>query len=383
MNKWRTGLLCLLILLVAVIPGGCWDEHEINTLSIVSGVGIDPGESPGEFDVIVQIHKVTKANEAEPEQPFLLLDATGKNVLEALNEINLRNNRNLFLHENQVIIISQDQAALGIRSLLDMFLRYHETRLEVWVIISECPAKDILQIKLVQEPVTASALALMIQDQTKISPQMGANMLRVTSALLDASKALVVPMIGITDEFGSSKIIIDGSAVIVSDKMVGRLTRDETLGFAIGSGPIKSGVLEVTAENGSAVLYISDSSASMKTSWADDHMQADISVDATLSVAEITGFEGDSLNDVFNKLESGAVNHMVELISNTFEKSCAFNADIFGIGSSYNRTHPKSWNAIKADWRSIYPKTVLNVSVRGRLVESGKISDALTMKGEE
>ena len=49
MNKLHAMFLCLLILLLAVLPGGCWDAHEINTLSIVSGVGIDTGENPGEF----------------------------------------------------------------------------------------------------------------------------------------------------------------------------------------------------------------------------------------------------------------------------------------------------------------------------------------------
>ena len=130
---------------------------------------------------------------------------------------------------------------MGIRPLLDMFLRYHETRLEVWVIISECPAKDILQIKLVQEPVTASALSLMMQDQSSISPKLAVNMLNVTSDLLDASTALVAPIVGSKNEFGVDKVVIDGSAVIVSDKMVGRLDEDETLGYAIGSSPVKSG----------------------------------------------------------------------------------------------------------------------------------------------
>jgi spore germination protein KC len=383
MSKLRSALLCLFVLIVVAVPGGCWDAHEINTLSIVAGVGIDPGEKQDEFDVTVQIRKVAKASQGEPDPPFLLLDAKGKNVLEALNEIRMVNNRELFLHQNQIIIINQDQAALGIRPLLDMFLRYHETRLEVWVVISEEPAKDILKVKLVQEPVTASALALMMKDESDLSPKLAVNMLNVTADLLNASTALVVPIVGIANEVGADKIIIAGSAIIVSDKMVGRFNPDETLGYAIGCSPIKSGMLEVTTDNGSAVLYISDSKATMKTSWAGDHIKADISIDATLSVAEITGFDGESLNDVFDKLESAAVNHMVELVSGAFEKSRSLDADIFDIGSAYQRTNPKAWNSIKADWSNLYPKTVMNVSVKGTLLETGKISDALTMRGEE
>jgi len=131
------------------------------------------------------------------------------------------------------------------------------------------------------------------------------------------------------------------------------------------------------------VLYVSESTASLKTSWTGDRVKADITVKAALSVAEITGFEGQSLDDVFDKLERAAVDHMVALISKAFEKSFALNADIFGVGGSVGRTDPKLWDQIKPDWPDLYPETVLNISAEGVLLESGKISSALTMKGED
>jgi spore germination protein KC len=382
MPKLRAVLLCLMTLLFAIIPGGCWDSHEINTLSLVSGIGIDPGDEPGRFDVTVQIRKIAD-REAEPEIPFLLLEASGRNMLQALKEIRLMNNRELYLHQNEIIIISKEQAAQGIRPMLDIFLRYHETRMDVWVVISECPAKDILKIKLVQEPVTATALGRMMQEQSELSPKLAVNMLNVTAAMLDASTALVVPNVCIVNELDIDEIFINGSAVLTSDKLVGYLNEEETQGYALGAGPIHSGLLDVTTDTGTAVLYVSDSKAALKTYWAGDHVQADISLDAVFSVAEITGFEKEVLPDVFTKLEKAAVERIVELISQAFEKSVAINADIFGIGTSLGRTQPKLWDQIKPDWPDRYPKTVLSVSAKGVLLESGKISSALTMKGEE
>lgn len=382
MPKLRAALLILITLMFALVPGGCWDSHEINTLSLVSGIGVDAGQKPNEYDVTVQIRKITD-REKEPETPFLLLDATASNMLEALEEIRLMNNRELYLHQNEIIIICHELASRGIRPLLDMFLRFHETRMDVWVVISMCPAKDILEVKLVQEPISATALARMMKEQADLSPKLAVNMLHVTEALLDASTALVIPAVCLSDEMGVTEIFIDGSAVLVSDKLVGYLDRDETLGYALGAGPIHSGVVEITAENGSAVLYVSQSNASLKTSWIGDRVQADVSVKAALSIAEITGFEGESLDNVFQILEKAAVEHVVELISKAFEKSFALNADIFGIGNSMGRTDPKLWEQIKPDWPDIYPETVLNISAEGVLLESGKISSSLTMKGEE
>ena len=382
MDRLRAAVLCFMIVVSGLLQGGCWDAHELNTLSIVAGIGIDAAQD-NEYDVTVQIRKVTKPSEGESDEPYILLDGTGKTILEGLEQIRLENNRDLFLHQNQIIVISQEQAELGIRPLLDMFLRYHETRLEVWVVISKCRASDLFQVKLIQEPVTASALALMMQSRTEESPRLAANMLNVTSSMLDASSALVVPLFGIADEFGNSKVSIDGSAVFVSDKMVGQFNEDETRGFAIGSSDIKSGLLEIETDKGSAVLYISNSSAKMKTRLVDGHVEADISVDCALSVAEINGFDGQKLPDVFGILEEAGVKHMVQLITEAFEASRAMNADIFGIGSEMNRSHPKEWSSIKADWKKLYPQTTLKLTVTGNLLESGKISDSLTMRGEQ
>ncbi len=383
MKKLRAAGLCLLVLLTILLSGGCWDAHEINTLSLVSGVGIDAGQEEDDFNITVQIRKVTNPTEETPEQPFILLEASGGNVRSALQDIGLRNNRNLFLHHNQVLVISSELAERGIRPTLDMFLRDHESRLDVWVIISKKPAKDILGVELVQEPVTAVALALMMEQQSDISQPLAANMLAVTSTLLEASKALVIPALDIEDEFGDSKVVIQGSAVFISDKLTGYLDNDETLGYALVSDTIQSGILPVSAEGGSAVLYISNSSPSVTPVFADGQIKMDVMIDATLSVAEIKGFVGEKMPDVFDKLEIAGRERIMELVGAAFRKSLSLGADIFGLGTTLEQTSPKDWKKVKDGWHSLYLNTVLNLTVRSKITETGKISDALTMKGEE
>jgi spore germination protein KC len=264
-----------------------------------------------------------------------------------------------------------------------MFLRFHETRLEVWVIISDCPATELLQVTMLQELVPASALSLMMHDRSEISPHLAANVLNVTSALLDAPTALVAPLVGVEEEFGKNKAVIQGSAVFNSDKLSGYLNEDETMGYALAKDDAKSELLQVTAEGGSAVLYVSNSSASLKPRIKDGLVQADITIDATLSVGEITGFEGEKLPAVFEKLETAGKQRILELATMAFQKSVALNADIFGIGSALNRSDPKAWKGIKDNWQVLYPSTGISISVSGELTETGKIADSLSMQGEK
>ena len=48
--------LCL-CLLIAFISGGCWDRRELNTLAIVTAIGVDKSKDDDKFILTYQILK--------------------------------------------------------------------------------------------------------------------------------------------------------------------------------------------------------------------------------------------------------------------------------------------------------------------------------------
>lgn len=385
MNKLKSFLLILLIA-TSLILTGCWDAHELNTLSIVSGIGIDRGESEDEFNVTVQIGKSEQKSQnggSEGGENFLMLGSSEKTVSLALDRIRFMNNRQLFLHHNEVIIISKEQAKRGVEPVLDIFLRDHETRLETWVIISEYTAKDLLKVKLIQEPVTAVGIARMMKEECDKSVYLATNMLDLLSRLIDKGTSSVIPIMDTIEEDEKTQLIITGTALFKNDKMVGRLNNEETLGFIIAMGNVKGTMLDVPLDDGIAALGVDNVTSKMTPKLTDNGVSVRFEVESELHIEELKGFKNTSMADLFPQLERAAKERISSLIENTFEKTQQYKADIYGVGLSLYRNHPKEWKTMEDSWGDIYADTTLDVTAKATIKNTGKIADSISMLGEK
>ena len=122
--KWIAVLLCPLVLIPMT---GCWDNKELDSLAIVTGVGVDASSEPGLLDLSFQVNTVQNASTKEKssesgETAFLMLEATNRFILHGMNSLHLENSRELFLHHNQVVIFGKELAKKGIKPYLDMFM---------------------------------------------------------------------------------------------------------------------------------------------------------------------------------------------------------------------------------------------------------------------
>lgn len=380
----KAAVLAALALAAAVVPG-CWDATELDALSIVAGMAIDVAENKNDVDVTVQIGKAGKEAEVSGggRNNFIILDATGKTVLSALERLRQKNSRDIFLHHNQIIVISSERARKGIEPLFDLFLRDHETRLEVWVLIAENTAKEVLEVELIQERITAVAIARIMENQSKISPHLAANLLDIVSRLVDKGTSTIAPIIDTVKVEGQTKLLINGLALFDDDKMVGRLSAAEVQGFLLAMGHMKGGALEVPMDEGTAVLPITAVSTKVTPVLKDDTITIKLEVDAQLVVGELVGFENIKMLDLFPRLEEAAQRTITRLIKDTFEKTQQYETDIYGYGLGINRKYPKEWKDIKDDWDAIYASVTLDVTTKATVLNTGKIADSMSMRGEE
>lgn len=375
--------------LMLILLSGCWDAQELDSLSIVAGIGIDEAQDAEDVCVTVQIGKSKAGQETKKDgsgeggDPFILLQASEKSVLLALDRMRLKNSRKLFLHHNQIVIIGSQQAKKGLEPVLDLFLRDHETRLDSWIIVSEKKAVDLLEVRLVQEPITAIGMTRILEQQKKVSPHLVTNMLNLTMTLTDKGTSSVIPIMDTTEETGKEKLAVTGLAVFDDDKMVGRLGIEEMLGFSLAMGDMAGGNINVELEDGIAVMDIS-TVTSKATPSISGPVKVALEVDAQLTVGELVGFKDVPMHDLFPRLETAANEAIKELIENTFKKTQQFKTDIYGYGLSIFRKHPKEWTqALRDDWDNIYSDILLDVKVKSVVLTTGKIADSLSMRGDQ
>ncbi len=374
-------ILCLYILALT----GCWDARELDTLSIVAGVGIDASSQPGEYDFTMLVGKAQKSKSSGESNsqgtPYLLITSTSKSMLLAFEEIRFKSSRELFLHPNQVIIFGKDLAYQGLGPVLDMFIRDHESRLEVWAFVADGRAGDILATDTKQEPIPAAAIERMTQNASGISKYFGTKMIELFSRLADKGTSAILPIITRTEEKDSLSLALSGSAIFNNDKMVGTLNWNETQGYVYAMGDVEDGILEVPMQDGTAVLEVSTLSSKASPILKDGKVTVKLVVDTRLTVGELQGFQNQKMDMLMTQIEKAAAAKIIQEIVDTFLKTQSLKADIYGYGISIYKEYPKEWEKMKDNWDNIYSGIELNVTVKTQLSNTGLIADSLEMRG--
>lgn len=372
----------MLVILTLTLPG-CWDARELDTLSIVAGVGIDKAEDPGQYDFTVQIGKAQKStkggSDGGQEEPYIMMTAKDKTLLLAFEQLRLKSSRELFLHPNQVVVFGKDLAKEGLQPVLDMFLRYHESRLQVWVLVADTTASELLNTKTKQEPITAVAMTRLLDSEAGISKYYGTKMIDLVSRLTDKGTSAVIPLIASEEE--NQRVALVGSAIFRDDRMVGELDVDETRGYIMAMGDMYDGILEVPMEEGTAVLQITSLLSQIKPKLSNGGVTIEMKIMAVLAVGELQGFTGMKMDELFPKIKQAALQSIMRVVTKTFKRSQELQADIFGFGNLIYQEYPKEWKAMKDNWNNIYPGITLNITVNGQLTNTGKTGDSLNMLG--
>ena len=163
----RVYLLALLIASTALLNNGCWDQRPISELAIVLGLGIDLvdfAEAGKDSQILVTVelaHPLTEGTEGQPT----LLSASGRNIQEAVR--NLQQSLNLRLHWSHLdtLLISNAAARAGIDSYLNLFFHNHEMPEAIYIVICAGNAKDTLHGNLGLANYVASGIRELLRNQ--------------------------------------------------------------------------------------------------------------------------------------------------------------------------------------------------------------------------
>ena len=102
MNK-RVMFLCLLIL-IAVINGGCWDKKEFNKISFATAMAVDRIDEAYQLTIKVMMPK----NASDGDYPVWVVSGNGKSIQDAMDDISKRSPRNIYWSHMDVIILGEN-----------------------------------------------------------------------------------------------------------------------------------------------------------------------------------------------------------------------------------------------------------------------------------
>lgn len=369
----------LSFLLTVVFATGCHGIQELDRISIVTGVSIDKADKPGSIELTVQVAKADavagKGGAAPSEKSAtMLLESTDTDVLGALNKLRRDNSRMLFLHHNQVIIFGKSIAESGLHPYLDSFMRNHEARMDIQVLVADSNADEILGTEMELEKISAVGIRRMLKNKTQISESFGTSFLTLISKLMETTTAPVIPIIKIAEEEDAKRLSLSGFAVFRGDKMVGELTEEQARGLAWLMGEFKSGVLSFETEQGNAELDIIGSSSKLEPVFTSGgKLTLTAKIQGMFNIDELKGFEGINLEKTMDLLSKGAQKEIRNLVVSCFDLTQGLNADIYGLGEYIHRHYPDMWKGLKDRWDEIYPSIELTPQIKVKIKDTGRI----------
>lgn len=375
--------LALLCLLSMVLLSGCWNRREIGNLSIVMGLSVDTKENePEKIEVTSQIantKNTSKSGEGgqKSEDSYNNVSIEGDYVFPSIRSSVSKAGSKLYLAHNFVIIFGQDMARKGLGKYMDFFLRDHEMRLSMQLLVARDRGKDILDTSAGFQKIPAMHIKNMIDAQKQTSNGVTADLLDFTTELYSDKAAPLLPMIETSGEGDKKQLQMSGTAVFNKDKMIGELTPYETRGLLWTHGKVNQGVVVASPSNNEHVgIDILHTSGNIKAEIdKNNEITMVMIVKAEGAFGSERGKDNYTTPEGLDKLLAGFSGEIENEIRAALSKSRALKADVFGFSNVVYKKNPKLWETRQnIEWYNL----PVRIEVETKITSAGKINQPVS-----
>lgn len=366
-------------LVISLVFTGCWDSTELTEIIPVIGVGIDDtSKGKDSMKLTLQVGKAaessTKKDPAGGQSQFLIYEKEGKNVFKMLRDVTHESSQKLFFGHNQCIIFGKKDAEQGVKTQLDLFMRDHEPRMDVWILVADNTANEILKTKSDISSMPAMDITNLIKKQAVNSESVHVNLLDFASKIASDTTCPVASIISLDKKGEHPRFLISGMAAFKRDKMVAEFDGQETRGYLWAINKIESGTVNVQTKKGRACLEIRSSGGKLNPKLEPDgSVSLTITVKAGLSIQEMAGFEDETLTTSAQEIQKSAEEKIRSCVLSCFQKSQRYKADIYGIGKLLSEKESQKWPDLKKDWDGLYSQIKPRIEVQVDVKSAGEI----------
>lgn len=384
----------ILVVLLSLLLGGCWDRLEINDMAIVTGTAIDKQED--KYMVTVQFPLPSQMGGAGSQgggggtsgsKSWHQRVGVATSLQEANAQVQNRLSRRLNFSHRRIILIGEQAAKAGIDPILDTLGRVPQKRLSSLLVITEGSAQKTLGTQTPVEQYPAEAVRELIQ----LSLRQPTAIKTVYQAMLTDGVDPSAPYIALvplrsadSPEETAQTLSLEGIALFNSrNKLAGFVKDEEAKGLGLAMDMYRQPSLTIKVEDGEATVnvVITNQQISKKTRVTGRDVTAVLDFRLICIVSENTSpypFVKDQ--DLLKKLVSQEVERLVK---KGVKQAQALGADPIGIGESISRDDPAAWKRIKGDWERIYPRTKLIVRAQVEIENAGIFAKPINPQEKE
>lgn len=359
--RLRSGFAVVMIL---VLLTGCWDAREIEDRTAVVATAIDA--HPQGYEVTVQIPipmKIVGGGEgggSGGQEAVEILSGYGTTLSDALDDIQVKSNQDVFFGNNRLILIGEEMAKKGIEPMLDVIRRNSEIRRRQWPVVVKGKAKDTLKVNTKLEQVPMEFVLSMLENGIRDGFFVREGVNDLFQDLANPAKEPVINYLNVSD----NELRWLGVAVFKGDRMKGVLGRKRSRALIhIGFGDLGEATdAPCVKAPGEIVFAPKEIKRTVTIRRKGVVPKIRVEVEMKGGIVERTCRMDLSRVENLAVLESSVERVYEQLARQAIRELQAMGADSLDFGNIIRARQPDLWK--KINWEKVYPDVQVDVDYR-------------------
>lgn len=376
-----------LIIGLILFLSGCYDYKELNDYAIVTGVAIDKAKGKYEVSVLISNSSKTSSDAESKESDIVVYSGYGDTIFEAFKDIGLSSPKEIYIGSFSILLISENIAKEGINNVIDVFLRYPNSRKSFYIaIVKEDKAKDVLKIMtpLANFPSQnisnnlASSTALQgtirkvsFNELLSILVQDGIDP-TINSIKIIGNKNNGFKQSNLETTEPKTNIKLSDLAIFKNYKLVDFANYEESLGINFINKNMKDAYLKIKYNDGFVVIDTTRVNSNIKIDLKKNIPKINISIKGEARITEANGNIKLTEYKTIENLQKLSNKRIKKIVNKAITKAKINNADIFGFGLKYYHKYPKYFKKNEKKWDKIFKNLEVNTNVK--IILKNKVS---------
>jgi len=384
-KKYRIFGLLILIILQSVISTGCWSSKEVESLAVVTLLGVDYTNENGSVQwtvssTILNPLGQTKEGEqssAKSDQETLLV-GTGRTLQETITAFTAHSSRTPYYGHISAYIIGEKAAKENIGEFTEAATRYWEGRPRTLLIVTKGKALDVLQAGPAVDKLLSKELKeLGMKKALATGYSYGVTLFDFVEWLKSPDRDPVATLVNVVPSevpgLGQQNLM-EGLAVFQGGRLIGWLNKDETIGYLLITQNINGDIpLTFIKDNKLFSYYISTTKRKILPVVTSDKISYRVQIKVMGGIIENSGLRLNA--EDIKVLENIIEDRLQDLAMQTVDKAKEYNSDFLGFTEKLHRTDLSAWQTLGSDWRKVFRTAEVEIVVDAKIVQTGMMGE--------
>ena len=353
MKMWA--IILALAIGMALLPG-FRDKAEITGKVVVTAVGVDVAEGKADSSgvrVSVQAVETMKTAGSLTEQEKNATEVyavEGRSIAGSMQAFATQTGRGAYILHNKVVALGMEAAkTVPLPRLLDFFMRDHESRPTVNVVICRGKAEELVGMPSASYAIPAEQLATLLTEGERQGGCVRSTLLEVERALSGMADA-VLPIVRVEGEEEKAMAVLDGAALFRNGVWVGELDASAIRGYLFIRNRLDSCIYVLDTDEGQVTAEIRSSKIKIGLTRTGQTVRYSLRAECGVEIREEYGntpLDAARLRQIEERLESIIEGDLRAAVAGSVT---AYGCDILGLGRLTMQKLPEVIRGVEEEW---------------------------------